>query len=611
MRHGGFFFGRLVKALAALGAMVIVNCSSGDSTPAPPTATTTVLNASSLSTNTGTPVALTATVAPSVASGTVAFYDATTSTTLGSVTLASGQAVCQATFSVPGPHLVRATFAPSSTSYVESQSSAVSIAAFTPTATALTSAPAHVTVLTPVTLTATVTPASATGTVTFFVDAISLGSATLGSGTATLAHTFATAGDYAITATYNGDSVDATSTSTNPLSIVSLGTVATTTTLAADDTAPSTTTSVTLTAAVSPSEATGTVTFFANDVVLGTAAVGSGTATLARAFLASGAYVLTATYNGDLDYAASTSANALALTSSLTSTTTTVRASASDLTTETMVTLTAWVTSPPNGGPTSLGLVRFVDNGKSLGTGLVASDTGTASLDTLLTPGGWHSVWAEYEENATYAGSSSSSLSFSVTSLIGNTPSTLLQTADALAPTTTTSVTLTAVMVPSAATGTVTFSANSVQLGTASLQGGIATLAHTFGSAGAYAITSAYGGDPTFAPATSANALSLSSSLTGTMTMMQTSTDTATPATVVTLTATVISSTTYLPAASGTVTFLDGGVPIGTGTVNATGKATLDVLFSVVGYHSLEARYEVNATYSGSTSSMGNVYVSN
>ena len=183
-------------------------------------------------------------------------------------------------------------------------------------------------------------------------------------------------------------------------------------------------------------------------------------------------------------------------------------------------------------------------------------------------------------------------------------------TVDDLTPTTTTSVTFTAVLIPSVATGTVTFFAGSASLGTATLSSGIATLAHTFPIPNTYSITAAYCGDSTFAASTSTNLLSISTTLTGTTTTLQASTTTTTTATAVTLTATVTCPPAYLPASSGTVTFLDGGIQIGTGTVNAAnGKATLDVIFSAAGSHSLTARYEQNSTYSTSTSSTTSITV--
>jgi hypothetical protein len=74
-----------------------------------------------------------------------------------------------------------------------------------------------------ITLTATVSEAAATGTVTFYdatnSPSVSLGSAALSSGTATKSTTFSTAATYSIIATYSGSCTYATSTTDTPVSI--------------------------------------------------------------------------------------------------------------------------------------------------------------------------------------------------------------------------------------------------------------------------------------------------------------------------------------------------------------------------------------------------------
>ena len=83
----------------------------------------------------------------------------------------------------------------------------------TATTTTLTAANSSVSAGGSDTLTASVSPTAATGTVTFYSDSNSIGSQTLSSGVASVSYTFATAGSYSITATYGGNSTYASSTS--------------------------------------------------------------------------------------------------------------------------------------------------------------------------------------------------------------------------------------------------------------------------------------------------------------------------------------------------------------------------------------------------------------
>ncbi|MDA8240204.1 MAG: Ig-like domain repeat protein [Nitrospiraceae bacterium] len=90
------------------------------------------------------------------------------------------------------------------------------------------------------------------------------------------------------------------------LSVVSIKT--STTTALATAVNPSTVGQmVTLTATVSPSAATGTVTFMDGSTTLGTAAVNGGIATFATAALAAGTHPITAIYSGDPNYGISSS----------------------------------------------------------------------------------------------------------------------------------------------------------------------------------------------------------------------------------------------------------------------------------------------------------------
>ena len=83
----------------------------------------------------------------------------------------------------------------------------------TASGTVLTASPTSAAQNASVTLTAVVTPAAATGTVTFYDGTISLGTATLSSGTATLTTSFSATGTQVLTAAYAGNTTYAASTS--------------------------------------------------------------------------------------------------------------------------------------------------------------------------------------------------------------------------------------------------------------------------------------------------------------------------------------------------------------------------------------------------------------
>jgi protocatechuate 3,4-dioxygenase beta subunit len=99
-----------------------------------------------------------------------------------------------------------------------------------------------------------------------------------------------------------------TATSINGKTTTSTATTATTTTLSSSVTSVAANVDVTLTAVVSPTAATGTVTFYNGTTSLGSATLSSGVATLTTLFSTAGTESLTATYAGSSTYAASTSA---------------------------------------------------------------------------------------------------------------------------------------------------------------------------------------------------------------------------------------------------------------------------------------------------------------
>ncbi|MEZ2348695.1 Ig-like domain repeat protein [Terriglobus sp. RCC_193] len=187
--------------------------------------------------------------------------------------------------------------------------SATTTSSATSTTLSLAASATSATVGTSITLTAMVAPSAATGTVTFYSGTTVLGSATLSSGTATLTTTFSSAQTASVTAVYSGDGTYSGSTSSALTITITTqqGTTATSTALSVSTTATTVGSSIILTAQVTPSAATGTVTFYNGTTSLGTGTLSSGIATLTVTFSTAQTASLKATYAGDSTYASSTS----------------------------------------------------------------------------------------------------------------------------------------------------------------------------------------------------------------------------------------------------------------------------------------------------------------
>src|SRR5881628_2849867 len=166
---------------------------------------------------------------------------------------------------------------------------------------------------------------------------------------------------------------------------------------------------VTLTATVTPAQPdtivpTGTVTFKDGATTLGTVTLVNGSASLVTAALAVGSHSLTASYNGDLEFATSTSA-VRTHTVNLGQTTTTLTSTPNPSGSGQAVTLTSTVTAvaPAVGIPT--GTVTFRDGATILAT--VTLVNGSASFVTSTLSGGSHPLSATYSGSATFAASTS------------------------------------------------------------------------------------------------------------------------------------------------------------------------------------------------------------
>lgn len=252
-----------------------------------------------------------------------------------------------------------------------------------------------------------------------------------------------------------------------------------------------------LTASVTGSSPTGTVTLSDGATVVGSASMTGGVASFSVIFTSVGTHTLTATYAGDASNTASTSA--ATPVSVVAVTTTTLSATPNPAAVGQSITFAATVSGSSPGGS-----VRFKE-----GTTLLASVTlsgGTASYSITYASAGTHSITAEYPGDTYNVSSVSSVLAVAVLNATTHTLSASPNPATLGA-----SVTLTSVIAGSSPSGTVTFTDGTTTLGTGSLSAGTASLSTSALTAGTHSLQASYGGD-------SNNAASISSALLVTVT---------------------------------------------------------------------------------------------
>jgi len=271
----------------------------------------------------------------------------------------------------------------------------------------------------PVTLTATVTtfagapnPAgNVTFSDTFGGATVTLGSAGVSSGSASISPTFAP-GLHSIVATYSGDSNDNTSASA-PLGFTVVQAITSAIVTAAPN--PSTVfATVTFTAKVTGNGGipTGPVTFIADGTAMGSAVKldATGTAVFTYAGLTVGAHSITVSYGGDVNDAASTSA-AITQTVGTIPTVTNLGISATTSTPPQPILIGVVLNNNGVPGPAPTGTVTF-----EIGTLVVGSATLDSSGVAALTPNlglGTYNVVAVYSGDATHSPSTSAPQSVS------------------------------------------------------------------------------------------------------------------------------------------------------------------------------------------------------
>ena len=436
-----------------------------------------------------------------------------------------------------------------------------------------------------VTFTATV-PTGATGTVSFFDGATQINAAvTIASGATTASTSISTlsVGTHSIKATYSGDSNFTTATSTILSQSVGKGTTGLS---LASSTNPSTygsNVAFTATLAVGTS---GSVTFYDNGVQIGSGTINAaGVATYPTTTLSVGTHPITAKYAGDLNFTSPPTSNTVSQVVNQDSSTKPVLTNAPSTTTY-GTTVTFTVTMPASAS----GVVTFLDNGASIGTGTLTGGVATLPVSNLAV--GSHPITATYPGDSNFAASVSNGVTETINKQASETISLTSNTNPAAF---STSVTFTAT-VPSDAKGTVTFYDNGVSIGTGTVNAGIATYATSTLSVGTHPITATYGGDTNYTSVTTATAVSQSITQ-GTATVsISGAPNPSSYGSSVLMTITVTGQNGVIP--TGTVTLTDNGVALGsTLTLNASGTTTFPVSTLTTGSHTIIATYSGDANY--------------
>ncbi|WP_255433575.1 N,N-dimethylformamidase beta subunit family domain-containing protein [Tessaracoccus sp. MC1865] len=538
-------------------------------TAAPAVTTTTTLTAG---TPTHNSVELTANVAPTGAAGTVQFMNGTTE--LGTpVTVTNGTATYNATGLNPETgYTFTAVFTPTNPAlFTTSTSNAVQVTTTAaPAVTTTTTLAASNITHNSAALTATVTPNNAVGTVQFKRDGTNIGSAiTVVDGTASyLAAGLTPETGYTFTAVFTPTNAALFTTSTS-------NEVQVTTTVAPPTSTTTTVTasllthnSLTLTAAVAPANAAGTVQFAMNGEPIGTVtALVNGEASLLVTGLAPDTqYTFTAVFTptSPLQFAASTSAPLQVTTdpAPATETSTTLTAGTP---THNSVELTANVA--PTG---AAGTVQFMNGTTELGTPVTVTN-GTASYTaTGLNPETGYTFTAVFLPTNPLLFTTSTSSGVQVTTKA--VPAGATSTALAASNVTFNSATLTATVAPDTAAGTVQFTKDGANIGSAvTVVDGVATYQATgLTPETGYTFTAVFTPtNPALFTTSTSNAVQVTTTAAPAVTTTTTLTAGTPTHNSVELTATVTPT-----GAVGTVQFMNGTTELGTPVTVTNGTAS-------------------------------------
>lgn len=339
--------------------------------------------------------------------GSVSFTD--NGTALATNPLAAGTTSLTYTGAAAGTHSIVATYIPSG-SFAASSATCSEVVNPLPTTSTLTVTPPTSTYGTPITLSATVSPAmppgpsTPTGTVTFYNGATALGTAPLASGIATLSNVSLPGGSYNLTCMYGGSAIYTSSNCSPVPAIVNAAPTALTLTSSSNPAAylSSVTFTVGSTTNGPPAGAGNTIQLSVNSQIVSLTTNASGSATYTISTLASGSYPVAATFAATNNLQASSAALTEVITAAPTSITLIGSPDPGDL--NQPVTLTATVSSQNT--TVDGGTVTFYDGSAPLGSSPLSS-AGTATLTATFTTVGVHNLTAGYGGSTNFSSSTS------------------------------------------------------------------------------------------------------------------------------------------------------------------------------------------------------------
>jgi hypothetical protein len=449
----------------------------------------------------GAAVTFTATVTPSGAGGSVSCAVGNASAQQVA-TVSAGTATWSTSSLAAGTYTIACTYSGDSNVSGSTAAPVQQTVVLSSSTVSLTSSQPTSTYGTAVTFTATV-GTGATGTMVFNIDGADQPAVPVqGSATATIATL--TPGQHTIGATYSGDSTFAGGPATAVTQTVNKA--PTTTVLQVGPNPSIYGQPVTITATITPTGASGTVTFSLDGAVQPPVTISGGTAVLTTSKLAVGTRSISAAYSGDSNFVLSTAAGIQ--TTVLPAPTTLVLASSLATSVYNQpVTFTATLT--PAGGET--GSIVFTVDGVAQPPSAINA-TGVATLVTSTLPVGTHKLTAAYPGDGSYLPSAATDTDAgpggSITQTVNKAPTTVTVSSSFNPLPFGQSVTFTATVSPATATGTFTFTVDNVVQPVQPVSIGAASLEISGFAAGAHAIVATYSGDANYAGSTVSPAFS-------------------------------------------------------------------------------------------------------